>query len=42
MTPIRLLRHVHRAPARNIRVLPQATGRDYRRVQGDVEALVAL
>ena len=43
MTPKRLelLRHVHRAPARNIRALAQALGRDYRRVHEDVEALVA-
>jgi predicted transcriptional regulator len=43
MTPKRLalLRHVHREPARNIRALAQALGRDYRRVHEDVEALVA-
>lgn len=42
MTPKRLalLRHVHRAPARSIRALAQALGRDYRRVHDDVEALV--
>jgi predicted transcriptional regulator len=38
---LQLLRHVHREPARNIRVLAQALGRDYRRVHEDVEALVA-
>ena len=36
-----LLRHVHRNPARNVRALAQALGRDYRRVHEDVEALVA-
>ncbi len=43
MTPkrLQLLRHVHREPARNIHVLAQALGRDYRRVHEDVEALVA-
>jgi predicted transcriptional regulator len=43
MTPkrLQLLRHVHREPARNIRVLAKALGRDYRRVHEDVEALVA-
>lgn len=42
MTPKRLalLRHVHRAPARSVRALAQALGRDYRRVHEDVEALV--
>ncbi len=41
MTPRRLelLRHVHRQPARSIRALAQALGRDYRRVHEDVEAL---
>jgi predicted transcriptional regulator len=43
MTPkrLQLLRHVHREPARNIRVLAQALGRDYRRVHEDVAALVS-
>ncbi len=43
MTPkrLQLLRHVHRVPARNIRALAQALGRDYRRVHEDVEALTA-
>ena len=36
-----LLRHVHQAPARSIRALAQALGRDYRRVHEDVQALVA-
>ena len=36
-----LLRHLHRAPARSIRALAQALGRDYRRVHEDVEALEA-
>jgi predicted transcriptional regulator len=36
-----LLRHVHQHPARNIRALAQALGRDYRRVHEDVEALEA-
>jgi predicted transcriptional regulator len=42
MTPRRLelLRHVHRQPARSIRALAMALGRDYRRVHQDVEALV--
>jgi predicted transcriptional regulator len=42
MTPRRLelLRHVHRRPARSIRALAMALGRDYRRVHQDVEALV--
>src|SRR5258708_1398588 len=42
MTPRRLelLRHVHRHPARSIRALAVALGRDYRRVHQDVEALV--
>ena len=41
MTPKRLdlLRHVHRHPARSIRALAAALGRDYRRVHADVEAL---
>jgi predicted transcriptional regulator len=42
MTPRRLelLRHVHRRPARSIRALALALGRDYRRVHEDVAALV--
>jgi len=36
---LELLRHVHRHPARNIRALAQALGRDYRRVHDDVVAL---
>lgn len=36
-----LLRHVHQHPAKNIRVLAFALGRDYRRVHDDVEALEA-
>jgi len=41
MTPKRLelLRYVHRHPARSIRALSAALGRDYRRVHADVEAL---
>lgn len=38
---LELLRHVHRTPAKNIRVLAQALGRDYRRVHEDVAALKA-
>jgi predicted transcriptional regulator len=34
-----LLRYVHQHPARNIRALALALGRDYRRVHEDVEAL---
>jgi predicted transcriptional regulator len=43
ITPKRLelLRHVHRHPARSIRALAVALGRDYRRVHADVEALAA-
>ena len=38
---VELLRHVHRAgPARSVRALAQALGRDYRRVHEDVEVLV--
>jgi predicted transcriptional regulator len=37
---VELLRHVHRAPARSVRALASALGRDYRRVHEDVEALV--
>jgi len=36
---LELLRHLHRNPARNIRALATALGRDYRRVHEDVEAL---
>lgn len=36
-----LLRHLHKHPAKNIRILAQALGRDYRRVHEDVEALEA-
>lgn len=36
---LELLRHVHKHPAKNIRALAQALGRDYRRVHEDVEAL---
>lgn len=36
---LELLRHVHRSPARSVRALAQALGRDYRRVHQDVEAL---
>ena len=36
---LQLLRHIHQHPAKNIRVLAQALGRDYRRVHEDVEAL---
>ena len=38
---LELLRHVHHTPAKNIRALAQALGRDYRRVHEDVEALEA-
>ncbi len=38
---LELLRHLHRNPAKNIRVLALALGRDYRRVHQDVEALEA-
>src|SRR5690349_17459266 len=43
MTPKRLelLRHPHRHPARSIRALAAALGRDYRRVHADVQALAA-
>jgi len=42
LTPRRLemLRHLHRHPARSIRALALALGRDYRRVHEDVEVLV--
>ena len=36
-----LLRHVHEHPAKSIRALAQALGRDYHRVHEDVEALEA-
>jgi predicted transcriptional regulator len=36
---LELLRHVHQHPARNVRALAQALGRDYRRVHEDVAAL---
>ena len=38
---LELLRHIHRDPAKNIRVLALALGRNYRRVHEDVEALEA-
>ena len=38
---LELLRHVHKGPAKNIRVLALALGRNYRRVHEDVEALEA-
>ncbi len=38
---LELLRHVHKHPARSIRALAQALGRDYHRVHEDVEALEA-
>jgi len=38
---LELLRHLHRQPARNIRTLAKALGRDYRRVHEDVSALEA-
>lgn len=37
---VELLRHVHRNPARSVRALALALGRDYRRVHEDVEVLV--
>lgn len=37
---VELLRHVHRSPARSVRALALALGRDYRRVHEDVEVLV--
>lgn len=36
-----LLRYLHLHPAKNVRALAQALGRDYRRVHEDVEALEA-
>jgi predicted transcriptional regulator len=38
---LELLRHLHRHPARSIRSLASALGRDYRRVHEDVAALEA-
>ena len=38
---LELLRRVHQTPAKNIRSLAQALGRDYRRVHEDVKALEA-
>jgi predicted transcriptional regulator len=38
---LELLRHLHQHPAKNIRALANALGRDYRRVHEDVEALEA-
>ena len=38
---LELLRHIHRDPAKNIRTLALALGRNYRRVHEDVEALEA-
>jgi predicted transcriptional regulator len=38
---LELLRHIHQQPAKNIRALAQALGRDYRRVHEDVAALEA-
>jgi predicted transcriptional regulator len=38
---LELLRHVHQSPAKNIRALSEALGRNYRRVHEDVEALEA-
>ncbi len=38
---LELPRHVHQYPARNIRALARAMGRDYRRVHEDVVALEA-
>jgi predicted transcriptional regulator len=40
-TRIALLRHIHAHNAPSVRALAQAIGRDYRRVHGDVEALLA-
>jgi len=36
---LELLRHVHRHPARSIRALSQALGRDYSNVHADLRAL---
>jgi predicted transcriptional regulator len=38
---LELLRHLHQTPAKNIRTLALALGRNYRRVHEDVEALEA-
>lgn len=38
---LELLRHLHRDPAKSIRALALALGRNYRRVHEDVEALVS-
>ena len=38
-TRLALLRHVHRHPAKSVRALAVALGRDYRRVNEDVAAL---
>jgi predicted transcriptional regulator len=38
---LELLRHVHQSPAKSIRALSMALGRNYRRVHEDVEALEA-
>jgi len=38
---LELLRHLHAHPARSVRALADALGRDYRRVHEDVEALEA-
>jgi predicted transcriptional regulator len=38
---LELLRHVHQSPAKSIRALSLALGRNYRRVHEDVEALEA-
>lgn len=44
MTPKRLelLRHLRRHPARSVKALAEALGRDYRRVHDDVAALVRI
>lgn len=38
---LELLRHVHQTPPRSVLALARALGRDYKRVQEDVEALAA-
>jgi predicted transcriptional regulator len=40
-TRIALLRHIHAHDVPSVRALSQAMGRDYRRVHGDVDALLA-
>jgi predicted transcriptional regulator len=40
-TRIALLRHIHAHDVPSVRALSQEIGRDYRRVHGDVEALLA-